>query len=400
MLDQSKATQAIPLLEVLSAEDGTELRESAEVALLRARAEQLLNRENGRTYGAMATKALRVARACNDKDIVIRALFESARAGVEIGDDEMLKSAYRELAALVNENNSFELHNAHYSIAFCESALGYPVTADRHIRRAIELSGKTGSLTELSRAYNGLGTISLQLCKAAEAYQSFSEALYLANRIGDDSRASTIAANMCTGLTLMGSYEDALAIGRHAVDRGVRVPNQPLFVTTYSNMIDAYVLTGRTEEARSCLNSAKEWFRQERSFFARQALLVEATSLALMTGTVDDFLDAYGLLEKESQGRRPYFVHRGLIGKFGARRDAILGGEKEALETVTELANKYRQVFPLALIDVLAAKVWLETLDSGRSSSGSELLSLLARYELSGKREMLKKEGFLDETRY
>jgi tetratricopeptide (TPR) repeat protein len=242
--------------------------------------------------------------------------------------------------------------------------------------------------------------ISLQLCKPAEAKDAFDKALQLANRIGDDSRASAIAANMCNCLTLIGSYGEALAFGKHAVDRGIRVPNQPLLVTTYSNMVDAYVLTGKTEEARSCLNTAKEWFRQGRSFFARQALLVEATSLALMTGTVEDFLDAFEVLESESNGRGPYFVHRGLTLKFAARRDAILGKATEALEAASELANRCRIDCPSAYVEALAAKAWLEMFTSGRSASRAELLQLLNRYDLSGKRAMLEREGFLAERPY
>jgi tetratricopeptide (TPR) repeat protein len=397
LLDQSKATQAIPILEALSVEDGAGLKESAEIALLRSRAEQLLNRENWQVYGETASRALAVARVCNDSDILVRALLESARAGAEIGDEKMLHSAYQELSGLVLESGYSELHDVHYALAFCESALGRAFSADKHIRKAIDLLGPTGSLTLLSRDYNGLGVIGLLLCEPAEACQSLAKALQLANRIGDDSRASTIAANMCTGLTLAGNYVEALSIGNHAVERGMRVPSQPFFVTTYSNMIDAYSLTGRREEARACLNAAKEWFRQERSFFARQALLVEATSLALMIGTIDEFVEAFGVLERESQGRSSLFMHRSAMPKLAARRDAVFGREKEAMEKLSWMADEFREDFPLALLDTLAAKAWLEARVNGSSPTRSEVLGLLDHYDLRGKRATLEMEGFLDE---
>lgn len=202
---------------------------------------------------------------------------------------------------------------------------------------------------------------------------------------------------MCIGLTLAGNYVEALSIGNHAVDRGMRVLNQPFFVTTYSNMIDAYILTGRREEAQACLNAAKEWFRQERSFLARQALLVEATNLALMIGTIDDFVEAYGVLERESQGRSSHFLHRGAIPKLTARRDAVFGREKEAMEKLSWITDEYRRSFPLALLDTLAAKAWLEALVNGSSPTRGEVLRLLDHYELRGKRAMLEMEGFLVE---
>ena len=397
LLDQSKATQAIPILEMLSTEDGAELRESAELALLRARAEQLLNRENWRIYGETATRALAVARACNDNDLLVRALLESARAGAEIGDDEMLHAAYQELSALVIDNRHSELHDVHYALAFCESALGRAFSADKHIKKAIEVLGNRGSLTLLSRDYNGLGVISLQLCAPDVAFQALAKALQLANSIGDDSRASTIAANMCTALTIAGNYGEALSTGNLAVERGMRVPNQPIFVTTYSNMIDAYILTGKVDEARACLNAAKEWLRQERSLFARQAFYIEATSLALMTGSIEEFVDAFGVLERESQGRSSHFMHGGAIPKYAARRDAVLGKEKEAIENLSWMESQFRKHCPLDLIDTLAAKAWVEALMGRSSPTRSEMLSLLDHYNLRGKRAMLQMEGFLDE---
>jgi len=199
------------------------------------------------------------------------------------------------------------------------------------------------------------------------------------------------------GLTLMGKYEEALSIGNHAVDRGMRVPNQPLMVTTHCNMIDAYVLTGRVEQARSCLNTAKEWFIQERSFYARQALLIEELSLALMTGRVDHFVETFGILESESQGQsRHFFLHRAVISKYAARRDALLGKGKEAMDRLTRSANVFRKDFPLAYLETLAGMAWLEAFAKGNSPSSPEVLRLLELYDLRGKRATLQLEGFLD----
>jgi len=191
-----------------------------------------------------------------------------------------------------------------------------------------------------------------------------------------------------------GSYEEALSIGNHAVDRGIRVPNQPLMVTAYGNMIDAYVLTGRVEQARSCLNTAKEWFRQERSFYARQALLIEELSLALMTGSVDEFMETFEIMESESRGQSPHFLHRAVISKYAARRDAIVGKGKEAMDRLTRLTTVFRRDFPLAYLETLAAIAWLEAFTNGNSPSKPELLRLLELYDLRGRRATLQMEGF------
>ncbi len=394
MLDQSKGTRAIPILEALSLDEDMVPLDCAEIALLRARAEHLLNRESGRKYCESAAKALSASRACESKKTLLRALFESARAGAEIGDEETLLAAYEELKKLVAERAYADLHDAHYAIAFCESALGYAFSAETHIRTALTLIGPDGSVTQLSRIYNGLGAINLQLCKVTEAYDAFSRALQLVNKIGDDSRASTIAANICTGLTMAGKYEEALSFGRYAVEMGGRVPS-PLFVTAYSNMVDAYVLTGRPEEARCCIAKAREWFRQDRSLFARLALLVEAAGLELMLGSEESFIEALEYLESELSGGVPYFVHRGVIAKYAARRDGLMNRIDQAFDRVTAVCETFRNECPVAYLDTLAAKAWLETRSTGRSESKQELVKLLDQYDLPGKRATLEREGFL-----
>jgi tetratricopeptide (TPR) repeat protein len=396
-LDQSKATQAIPILELLSVE-GLDTRDTADTSLLRARAEYLLNRENGRGYGEAVAKALRAARAYKDEKTLIGALFECARAGAELGMEETLLSARTEIQGLLIDPTYGRLHETHYALAFCEAALNRAPSAQVQIAKSIELLGNSGDSTQLSRLYTGLGAVSHMLCELSEACAAFFRALQMAQEIGDDSRASTIAANICTSLTLLGRYDEAMSMGNYAIETGRKVLNQPLFVSAYTNMVDAYVLTGHSDQAQNCLAAAKDWLRHERSWFARVTLLLEEASYSLMMGDRSGFMDVAENIEREAHGRENYFFRRGTVAKYLAYKAALDGREIEALEKVTLLSSQFRNDCPMAYLDTLAARVYLEKLVTGRSDAESDLLSMLDVRGMHGKRAMLEREGFISRS--
>jgi hypothetical protein len=395
MLDQSKATETIPLLELLSMESH-HLKEAAEVAVLRAKAEYLLNRESGREYSRAVSGALSAARASNDGKLLISALFESARAGAELGTEEIILEAQEEIRQLLTEPAYDGLHEAHYALAYCEAALNHAPLAENQITRAIELLQDSGDSTQLSRLQTGLGAVNHLLCKLPDALEAFSRALSLAQKIGDDSRSSIIAANICTTLTLLGRFDEAVAMGCYAIECGTRVPNQPLFVSAYTNMVDAYVLTGKPDMARSCLSTGREWLRHERSWFARITLLVEEASFCLMVKDESSFMKVSENIEKEASGRIHYFFLKGTVAKYMAYKAARVGKQREALAAVTLLTDQFRHDCPMAYLDTLAAKAYLERSAAGQLEAQQELLLALDHYGMRGKRSMLEREGFID----
>jgi tetratricopeptide (TPR) repeat protein len=353
-----------------------------------------LNREGGRTYGEAASTALYAARATDDPKLIVRALFESARAGKEIGDGETFARAHVELKGLLNNPRYRGLYEMHYACAFCASTLWQARAAHEHINEALVLVGNRATPAQLSFLYNGLGAVSVFLCDPLKATGEFDEALRLSKGIGDDSRISTIASNLCTALSYRGLFEDAIAMGGYAIESGLKSMNQPLLVTAYTNLIDPYVLTGRLDQARHCLNAAKEWLAHDRSWFSRICLLVEEADLNLMSGERDLLVEMVDQIDRESEGRTIVF-QPGLMVKLRVHCAVILNREEDALKLACEAAEGMRNQCPLAYLDALAAKAWVETHIKGYSETTGRVLGAIEQFGMPGKRAMLVREGLL-----
>jgi tetratricopeptide (TPR) repeat protein len=394
-LDQSKAAEALPILEVLVPDDALETVEVAEVTLLSARAEYLLSREGGRTYRTVASAALEAARNTNDPKLIVRALFECARAAKEIGEEETFFTARDELKRLLTDSAYDALPEAHYANAFCEIAIARARTAELHMRQAIALLGHRASKTQEAMLRNALGVVCHSQCKIQDACVAFSEALELTERIGDDARASMLAANLSTSLTLRGEYQAAISIGNYAIERGLKAPNQPMMVLVYGNMMDPYILTGAVDSARHCLSAAKEWLRHDRSWFARRTLLLEEISLELMTQNVDGFLRVLVEIDREDQGRERINSHPGSVAKYHAYKAALNNEPHLALEITAVTAAEFKSDCPLAYIDALAGKAFVEARFGAKYETTDFVRTTLCGYGMHGKLAALEKEGFL-----
>lgn len=393
-LDQSRASEAIPILESLSSEVSSEKEEAAEIALCRASAEYLLNRQGGRTYGEAASTALRAARETDNPKLLVRALFESSRSGLEIGDGRTFYQAYSEMKDLLSNERYSDLPELHYACGFCESVLWRARSAYSHIYQAKEKLGPGASPTQRSFIWNALGAVNTLLCRLGDAIVQFEEALQLSKKIGDESRISTIASNLCSALTYQGSFEAAIEMGNYAINSGLKSMNQPLLVTAYTNLVDSYVLTGRLDEARHCLSAAKEWLAHDRSWFSRIRLLVEDADLHLMCGEQDLVMGVLAQIDSESEGRSTIF-QPGLMTKLRVYRAALSGMEKEGLRIACEAERTLRNECPLAHLDALAARAWIETVVQGRSDTTESVHAAIDALAVPGRRALLVKEGFL-----
>jgi DNA-binding SARP family transcriptional activator/tetratricopeptide (TPR) repeat protein len=393
-LDQSRASEAIPILESLASEGCPDREEVAEIALCRASAEYLLNRQGGRTYGETASTALQAARETDNPKLLVRALFESSRSGLEIGDGRTFHQAHSEMKGLLSDKRYSDLPEMHYAYGFCESVLWRAQSAYVHIYEAKAKLGPQASPTQRSFIWNALGAVNTLLCRLEDAIVQFEEALQLSKKIGDESRMSTIASNLCSALTYQGSFEAAIEMGNYAINSGLKSMNQPLLVTAYTNLVDPYVLTGRVDEARHCLSAAKEWLAHDRSWFSRIRLLVEDADLHLMCGEQDLVLRVLAQIDSESDGRSTIF-QPGLMTKLRAYRAALSGNEKEGLRIACEAERTLRNECPLAHLDALAARAWIETRIHGHTNTTKSVLAAIEAYSVLGRRALLIKEGFL-----
>src|SRR5207237_9076064 len=117
-----------------------------------------------------------------------------------------------------------------------------------------------------------------KLCKFSKALEHLRRGLEIAEDIGDDSRASRILANLTLVFTTLARYDDAITVGRRSVELGKRSLNQPELVTAYTNLSDAYLLTGNREGASECLERAKEWVATHDDWYMTVVFLLESAS--------------------------------------------------------------------------------------------------------------------------
>ncbi|HTH63915.1 MAG TPA: hypothetical protein VL563_04465, partial [Gemmatimonadales bacterium] len=150
------------------------------------------------------------------------------------------------------------------------------------------------------------------------------------------------------------------------------------------------------DDARHCLNAAKEWLAHNRSWFTKICLLAEEADLHLMCGEQDLVLDVLKQIDKESEGRGVMF-QPGLMTKLRAYRAALLSREDEGLRIACEVENSLHDECPLVYLDALAARAWIETRIQGKSETTRRVLMAIEEFGVPGRRALLIKEGFLPE---
>jgi DNA-binding SARP family transcriptional activator/tetratricopeptide (TPR) repeat protein len=398
LLDQSKADEASPVVELLNDDRDLSLPERAEVARMRASVEFSLDREPGEAYCELAKQALTIAQATGQPFLIARALFECARAGSEAGLTELVLTAHsglQDLGTLSDINSSLM---ANLTDGFCNIFLLEPAKALASFREAARL-GAADEATKalLSFAYSGMGIAFLHLAQLVDARKAFLHALDLARRIGDDARASIIAANLCGVEGASGEYVEAIRYGQMSVAwAGTSSGSNPILGLNPSIRADWYALTGCEDKALQCLETAEALVGPKPRWRVRCAILTARAVFALLQGNVQLALDLTGQLEALARGRENAFPLPGSLWKLKLFRAAHLGSAEEALALASGVATARLANCPYYHLDVLAVRAWLERRILGRHTDETEgALSIFENLQLTGKRALLVAQGFL-----
>src|SRR2546427_6209079 len=217
LVDQSRAQPALPIIERLAREAELDIREQAELAMLRATAEFLLNRERGSKYGEVAVAALEAAKRTGEPDLVSQALFECARAGSEEGSTDLIRAAEAGIRELSESSDIENLPMAILTKAFCRFSLCDPLGALPHLEIIARLRSGKVNTAQLTYIYSGIGIANTFLGRFETACAAYTEALNLAKKVGDDTRVSQIAANLCTTHMNRGNYAESVSYGEMSV---------------------------------------------------------------------------------------------------------------------------------------------------------------------------------------
>jgi len=279
--------------------------------------------------------------------------------------------------------------------AFCRLFFMDPTQGLDHFRKAAELSKYNSNAAQMSFIYSGIGIASFVLCRFGEAFDAFSTALHLSKKVGDDSRISLLAANLCTLQVTRGRYDDAITYGRMSIALG-EASSSSVLQMSYTNLMDACVLIGKEDAAIECMEGARRWLVPERRWKFRCGFLVETAAFALIQGNVGLALELIGQLEEIARDREEAVPMQGPYWKLRVFREAHLGHLQEAQRISASVSARFRATCPLHYLDLLAARAWLETWKSGQlTSETANDLGIFEETGAVGRKALLTAQGFL-----
>jgi tetratricopeptide (TPR) repeat protein len=395
LLDQSRAEEAIPIINGLAACSDMSLQEEAEVSMLRASAEYLLNSEPGETYCEVARKALECAARTEDPLLISRALFECARAGTEQGVTKLVSIAENGLRDLEQKIDFASMPVAIVTQAFCRMFRMDSAACLQEVREAIKASKATANVAQIALMHSAMGLAFLSSGELEHAGESYATAFELSKKVGDDARMSVIASNICVVQVARGLYKDAIRWGEMSVALGESSASSVLSMT-YTNLSDAYVLVGRGDEALEFVNRARTWLVPKRRWKLHCGFLVVGAAFELIRGNTSLALGLIGEMEAIARDREEAVPIHGAYWKLRILRSAHLGTQEETERLVARSTELLRTRCPIQYLDVLGAKSWLENRTFGRNTSETvRELHLFEEYGAPGRRALLTAQGFL-----
>jgi DNA-binding SARP family transcriptional activator/tetratricopeptide (TPR) repeat protein len=399
LVDQSKGDATLAAIEEVGSEPSLNIQERAEVALLRAAAEFLVNRDRGAKYCEVAKAALTAAEETGDADLIAQALFECARAGAEEGIADLVRAADVGIEKLVATSDLSTTPMMMVTRAFCRLSLCDPHGTLAHLQHFLRNSTRTPNAAQLSYVYSGIGIANYFLGRFDHALEAYSRALELVRHVGDEARLSIIAANISTVLMHRAEYAEAIRYGEMSVRFGETAASSTLLIG-YVNLIDPYVLTGQEGKALECIERARRWLVPERRWKLRCTFLVETASFALIQQNLGLALDLIGQLEAVARGREDALPMPGPFWKLIVFRKAHLGRSDEAYSVARSLADRWKETYVLHYFDMLATLAWLEHRENGRRTAETEReLEIFDVLGAKGKKALLILQGFLPPNR-
>ena len=395
LLDQSRAEEAIPIINTLAASPNMSLQEEAEVSMLRASAEYLLNSEPGEKYCEVARKALECAAKTEDPHLISRALFECARAGTEQGVTKLVSIAEEGIRDLKQKIDFRTMPIAIVTQASCRLFRMDSAACLQEVKQAIQASKATANVAQIALMHSAMGLAYLNGGELDNARESYATAFELSRKVGDDARMSVMASNICVLQVARGLYDDAIRWGEMSVALGESSASSVLSMT-YTNLADAYVLVGRGDEAVELVNRTRKWLVPKRRWKLHCGFLVAGAAFELIRGNTSLALGLIGEMEAIARDREEAVPIHGAYWKLRIFRSAHVGTQQETerlVRTSTELLQNRCQV---QYLDVLAAKSWLENRILGRNNAETiRELHLFEKYGAPGRRALLTAQGFL-----
>ena len=397
LIDQSKAYRALPVLDRLCDGDTLSIRDFAEATRLRAAALYLSSNDSGTQYSRAADLALTAAVRTNDAELIADALLEYARSGLESGEDARVGIAATELTRLLDNPANQRVPNAWYALGFCQY-YNYDLRAASHcLDTAVRLLNDSPNIVARSLAHNAVGVCRYSLCEFDRAKESLMLALDLAKKMGDDYRVSMTAANLTTLFMLAGHFADAVKFGHLSVEVGAALQSHPRLASAYSNLAEAYALSGNSDKALEYSNRSQRWVQTQGTWRAQIEVLCESANMALVMGNLPLSLELIQSQENAASGRERAVPEAGMFEKLRLFRLAHHAGLEEAYSAANLSRERFLDRHPVYFLEVVAALAWLEKAKFGCLVPQTRIeLTLFDKWGAKGLKAALAAQGFLD----
>jgi tetratricopeptide (TPR) repeat protein len=396
LMGQSKAEEALPLLEELLADDLTPKREVARAVRLYASAMYLLNRNSTAKHSEMAERAVQVARECGDRELLVHALFECGRAGVESGRVEMTERARHELRRTVMSSTIDVPPMAFFADAYCSYYLLDIEHALESAQRAVKGLAAGKNIGELALGYNALGNCEMAGCRFEEAREAYGTALALWKRVGDDYRMSLTNYNRGSSYLMGGEFNKAISDFEESLSIGKRASAQPVLLWTWSNLALAHMVLGQKGRALECFEALKRWMQNGRSWVMNMEYYCGAAEIELAIGNESEALKLVAQAEQELQGRGYLFISQGTLERLRVFLAYHTQGPYAARLLAEEFMNRFKGRHQLAHLETVAALAWIERKMTNEYSDATKReLQLFDKQRAVGKRAILAAQGFL-----
>jgi DNA-binding SARP family transcriptional activator/tetratricopeptide (TPR) repeat protein len=396
LLDQSKGLEARIVVEPLTWDSQLTLHQEAQVAYQLALAARLSNTEGDLRASTLAELSVDLARQAGDQQLTARTVYLLIRSANDANDAPRMARAERELSLLTRQEPDDP--TVRFSLGYCHAANCDVPRAIPQIERALTLPRAFKDPSLRVAILNGLGVCKYWVCDWAGSTAALTQALHLANRIGDDKQKSMVLGNMSNGSTVRGRPEEAIRCAEEATGLARYATESPFSnLSVYFNLADAYLLLARRSEAEACFEEIKRRVDLEGKWYLHVVFLIESSCLALALGNVQLALSQIALVE-EMVGERKFGVpNRGVYEKLRVYRIGKIGDPTEALAVATRAAREFRGKNHIYYLDALAAQSWAEALcfDAISEETEQELASF-ERLGANGKRRLLELQGFLN----
>jgi len=395
LVGQSRAESAASVLTRLSRESGLSKPSLALTARMQATVEYLMNQEPGSAYCEAADRALEAARETGDPELIGNALFESARSGVNAGNEARVTAVRSQTESAMNEAGRDVPPILRYTKAYCDFFFFDLASAAAELERAISTLSARQDPVGLSLAYTGHGACKSGLCEFDAACEAYGKALQYSTRIGDDLKSAIITSNLCAAKLHQGDFPSAVAFGQQAVAIASNAVT-PRSVAFHLNLASALLMSGDRDAAQRAVTAAEGAVRSERSWTTIMEFLLGYACFALESGNVTLALQMTESAERHAWGKERAVPNAGLFDKLRVYRIVHTGGPDAARPLVLECQQKYRHRHPFFYLDSIACGAWLERLSLGRYSADSETaLGLFDRLGARGLRAILVAQGIL-----